>query len=98
MAGGKNGAAKKLMASSGWKKDEGSDDYGFAALPAGFWTNYAEADLVGSSAYFWSMQQYVPSTSPTSSYQAGIMNITGTYVYIEGYDKRYAFSVRCVLD
>ena len=57
-----------------------------------------DADLVGSSAYFWSMVQYVPSTSPSRSYQAGIMNITGRYVYIEGYDKRYAFSVRCILD
>ena len=97
MAGGKNGAAKKLMATSGWKSD-GTDDYGFAALPAGFWTKNGDADLVGSSAYFWSMVQYVPSTSPSRSYQAGIMNITGTYVYIEGYDKRYAFSVRCILD
>ena len=98
MAGGKNNAAKKLMATSGWKKGDGTDDYGFAALPAGFWTKNGDADLVGSSAYFWSMVQYVPSTSPSRSYQAGIMNITGTYVYIEGYDKRYAFSVRCVLD
>lgn len=98
MAGGKNGAAKKLMATSGWKEKNTTDDYGFAALPAGFWTNYAEADLVGSSAYFWTMVQYVPSTSTTSSYQAGIMNITGTYVYIQGYDKRYAFSLRCILD
>ena len=97
MAGGKNNAAKKLMATSGWKY-EGTDNYGFAALPAGYWTNYAEAELVGSIAYFWSMQQYVPSTSPKTSYQAGIMNINGSYVYIEGYDKRYAFSVRCVLD
>ena len=97
MAGGKNNAAKKLMATSGWKY-EGSDNYGFAALPAGFWTKSGNADLVGSSAYFWSMQQYVPSTSLTTSYQAGIMNITGSYAYVEGYDKRYAFSVRCILD
>ena len=97
MAGGKNNAAKKLMATSGWKY-EGTDNYGFAALPAGFWTKSGNADLVGSSAYFWSMQQYVPSTSLTTSYQAGIMNITGSYVYVEGYDKRYAFSVRCILD
>ncbi len=98
MAGGKNGAAKKLMATSGWKEKNTTDDYGFAALPAGFWTKNGDADLVGSSAYFWTMVQYVPSTSPSRSYQAGIMNITGTYVYIEGYDKRYAFSLRCILD
>ena len=97
MAGGRNNAAKKLMATSGWKY-EGTDNYGFAALPAGFWTKSGNADLVGSSAYFWSMQQYVPSTSLTTSYQAGIMNITGSYAYVEGYDKRYAFSVRCILD
>ena len=97
MAGGRNGAAKKLMATSGWKTN-GSDDYGFAALPAGFWTKNGDADLVGSSAYFWSMVQYVPSTSTTTSYEAGIMNISGSYVYLEGYDKRYAFSVRCILD
>ena len=100
MAGGKNEAAKKLDATSGWKneKDNGSDDYGFAAIPGGYWDNYRQEALVGSSAYFWSMVQYVPSTSTTTSYQAGIMNITGRYVYIEGYDKRYAFSVRCILD
>lgn len=98
MAGGKNGAAKKLMATSGWKYDNGTDDYGFAALPGGFWENHGEANLGGTAAYFWSMTQYVPSTATTTSFEAGIMNITGSYVYIEGYDKRYAISVRCILD
>ena len=34
--GGKSVMGMKLKSSSGWKKGNGTDDFGFSALPGGF--------------------------------------------------------------
>ena len=83
---------KKLKAKGGWSNSNGTDDYGFSALPGGFGNvGGVVFDYVGSggswwsasvnndgSAYYWSMGYYSVTEGRSS---------TG---------KSYLFSVRCV--
>lgn len=63
--GGKDVAGKALKSIDGWRytlddvSGNGSDAYGFSALPAGYRMGYKDAfDDVGRSASFWSATQY----------------------------------------
>lgn len=103
--GGANQAGKALKTTSGWKKNgNGTDLYGFSALPAGYWSNYwgeggeRYFGLEGA-AHFWS----ATATESGSNSAYGLKlensadsasmskyNVTGDYYY--------ALSVRCILD
>jgi uncharacterized protein (TIGR02145 family)/uncharacterized repeat protein (TIGR02543 family) len=80
-------AATKLKATSGWKNDgNGTDDYGFSALPGGCCgSNGAGA---GSYGYWWTATEYNDTTAWDMS-----MNGFASGVH---YPKRYLYSVRCV--
>jgi uncharacterized protein (TIGR02145 family) len=48
-------AGKHLKAVSGWNKDgNGTDKYGFSALPGGFGDSVGSFGYVGSGGYWWS--------------------------------------------
>lgn len=54
-AGGESQAGDALKATDGWfKKGNGSDAFGFKALPAGFRNVDGSYDGIGGYAYFWS--------------------------------------------
>ena len=54
-AGGESQAGDALKATDGWfKKGNGSDAFGFKALPAGFRSVEGAYDGIGGYAYFWS--------------------------------------------
>lgn len=73
---------------TGWN---GTDDYGFAAFPAG--RRYSDSFYrLGSYAYFWAANEY-SSTSAFSRYFD-----TGASMYSYNYDKTFAYSVRLVKD
>ena len=93
--GGQSSAGKVLKSQSGWYKNgNGTDAFGFSALPAG--DKYYKGDFSneGRLAEFWSSTEYINSDEAYHmdlSYEDGYANLSG-------YAKYYGFSVRCVKD
>jgi len=91
LAGGTSAASTKLMSQTGWSDDNnGTDDYGFSALPAGGHEN----DIfykVGIETYFWGAEY-------NQKYACGwIMNSNDVTKCPSCYSTN-AFSVRCVMN
>ncbi len=92
--GGQDSAGTTLKSTSGWYNDgNGTDAFGFSALPAGGRNYYGSYYLEGSIALFWSSTEY-------DSYYAYDMYLDYSYGIAglgNGY-KGYGFSVRCLKD
>jgi len=92
--GGSKTAGKKLKSKTGWTNNgNGTDEYGFSALPGGGGGSGGDFSNAGSIGYWWSATED----------DAG--NAWGRYMYyfIEsvfryGGDEAYLLSVRCVAD
>ncbi|MDR2580942.1 MAG: fibrobacter succinogenes major paralogous domain-containing protein [Fibromonadaceae bacterium] len=86
-------AGTKLKASSGWNSGgNGTDDFGFSALPGGFGSG-SSFNGVGYNGYWWSATEYDASLAwfrYVDSYSSDVSNNNN--------DKSYLFSVRCVKD
>ena len=106
---------KMLRTTSGWRYDyNGTDEYGFSALPAGYFYHDSywdedHFDLVRSSADFWSSTEYISSLSINIGNNAYSMYLAVEYDTNESsyqeyggftyqYVKSRALSVRCVKD
>ena len=84
----------KLKSTNGWNNGgNGTEDYGFSALPGGFRSINGLYNRMGYNAYFW------------SAFEDNSSNAWDRYLYYgssdvgrDNYDKRYGFSVRCVRD
>jgi len=94
-----NAGTKKLRAKSGWNKGsgyiEGSDNYGFSALPGGTFKYDGKFDLVGDYGFWWS------STEHSEARAWGLsMHFRHVYdmSYIYGNIKSVLYSVRCMKD
>ena len=96
--GGKATAGKMLKSTEGWNDYEGtsgngSDNFGFSALPAGL-RNY-DGDFYGEGvgAIFWSSTEYDIG-------YAYRMNLNYSYDYadLNDFNKNLGFSVRCLKD
>jgi len=91
-------AGTKLKAINGWNNhngssDNGTDDYGFSALPGGYGNSIGYFNDVGYYGYWWS------STESNTSYAYSRYMTYGTAtVSSNSYDKTDFFSVRCVQD
>ncbi len=88
------GAGKKLKARSGWKDNgNGTDDYGFSALPGGTRDTDGAFSFAGDYGIWW-------TTTESSSGRAYYRGILYDYdnVNENDYYKDDAFSVRCVGD
>ena len=90
--GGSSVAGKALKSGSGWYGNgNGTEAYGFSALPAGDRYNDGSFGNAGGIAVFWSASGYY-------SYYA--CNVYLRYDYegarMSDYDKYYGFSVRCL--
>ncbi|MBO7499814.1 MAG: fibrobacter succinogenes major paralogous domain-containing protein [Fibrobacterales bacterium] len=91
--GGSSVAGTALKASSGWTGDDGSDDYGFSALPSGDRTDDGEMSTAGLAAYFW-------SSSESAAYRAHSVLLSKgdeRARFLPG-SKGSGFAVRCVKD
>jgi len=92
--GGSKTAGKFLKATSGWDSNgNGTDAYGFSALPGGWGSSDGSFSSVGNYGNWWSSAEY-------SSYHAYYQNMNyyhETALY-ENYGKSYFQSVRCVMD
>jgi uncharacterized protein (TIGR02145 family) len=98
--GGSSVAGTKLKSRSGWNDDgdecgNGTDAYGFSALPAGSRDVNGIFDDVGHDAFFWSATEY----ATVHAYYRDLRNYYA-YMYTgnDDGDKIFAFSVRCVQD
>ena len=82
-----------IAKSTAWTdyKDLGGDDFGFGALPAGYYGG--GYDDFGSSAYFWSATEYENNANYAYYLDLGYGN-----AYVSSYNEDYAFSVRCLKD
>ena len=91
--GGTSTAGTKLKAANvSWATSwGGTDDYGFAVLPAGHWTSDTFKGLV-NSAHFWTANEY----SSTLAYHRNIT--AGASMSSSNFNKTDAYSVRLVKD
>lgn len=90
-AGGREVCGNKLKATSGWKDARnGTDDFGFSALPAGYY--YGSFFTLGSYAIFWT------ATEDGSSYAYYRYFNTGASMNSFSNSKDYQCSVRLVKD
>jgi len=94
--GGEETAGKKLKATNGWnsnKKDEsgnGTDDFGFSALPGGVCGTGGNFGHGGGGGFWW-------SATENDASDAWIWNMRhGPNAYRNSIDKTISYSVRCV--
>ena len=92
--GGKSTAGKILRSQTGWyESGNGTDAYGFSALPAGH-GNYDNGFFGGGKeTYFWSATEH-------GSYSVECINLDyyGEYAFLNDYYKYNGYSVRCLKD
>jgi uncharacterized protein (TIGR02145 family) len=92
--GGSSTAGTKLKATSGWNNSgNGTDAYGFAALPVGYGSSDGSFGNVGYYGLWWSATEY----DAYGAYYRG-MYYDDEYAYWNFDDKDYLFSVRCLQD
>lgn len=92
-AGFLDDVAVALKATSGWSiSANGTDDFGFAAIPAGYRWLDGSFDGVGTSCFWWTSSNF-----GSESYYANIMPY-GSYIQIGGNEIEWGHSVRCVQD
>lgn len=85
-------AGKMLKSTSGWfKKGNGSDDFGFKGLPAGFSRSANKFDGIGGYAHFWSA-----SESPDGLAYYLLLDFSVPTASLNAYGKDDGRSVRCV--
>ena len=92
--GGSSTAGSKLKSATGWSSSgNGTDTFGFSALPAGDRDSHGGCLYEGSDAYFWSSTQ----GSSGYAYYMRLVYANDTAHLIDNY-KHLGFSVRCVKD
>lgn len=91
-AGGMDFAGEKLKSTSGWfKKGNGSDDYGFNALPAGYRQGNGRFDGIGGYAHIWSAVE-----TPDGLAYYMLLDFSIKAAKLSAFGKDEARSVRCV--
>ncbi|GBU25078.1 hypothetical protein R83H12_01717 [Fibrobacteria bacterium R8-3-H12] len=97
--GGKEIAGKKLKTAEGWNYDDkngrpgnGTDEFGFSALPGGGGYSGGSFNSVGNYGFWWSSEY----SSNYAYFRSMLYSDEGVYHIV--YDKNYLFSVRCLQD
>ena len=92
-AGGISTAGTKLKTASGWNSSgNGTDNYGFSALPGGYVSTSSSFFNVGNNGYWWSTEEASGSSSSycwAMGYDRGTMGKSSAY-------KSILYSVRCL--
>ncbi|MDR2593089.1 MAG: hypothetical protein LBC59_09875 [Chitinispirillales bacterium] len=92
-AGGSSTAGKKLKSTSGWNNNgNGTNDYGFSALPAGLRYSHGGFGTAGDFGFWWT------ATEDGSKAYYRTMYSNYDYVYVLSLVKSNAVSARCVAD
>jgi len=81
-----------LKSTSGWNSGNGTDDFGFSALPGGFRFSNGNFNNAGFDGYWW-------SSSPSGG-NAWYRNLYYDFpdIFRDDYNPRFGFSVRCLRD
>jgi uncharacterized protein (TIGR02145 family) len=89
-----HGAAKPLKAERGWDANNGTDDYGFSALPGGYFNSDGFFADIGRFAAWWT------ASGPAFEHSAYGLNIRSRndFIHEELYFNEFGFSVRCIRD
>jgi len=95
-AGGKKTAGTKLKSTAGWndykgKSGNGTDDFGFSALPGGYGNSGGSFYDAGYYGYWWSATEYDADIA-----RSRYMYYNTEHVGWDSYLKTFLFSVRCV--
>lgn len=91
-AGGMDFAGEKLKSTSGWfKKGNGSDEFGFDALPAGYRIGNGTFDGIGGYAHLWTA-----SETPDGLAHYLFLDFSTKAAKLSAFGKDEARSVRCV--
>lgn len=92
--GGQSTAGKALKSQTGWYNNRnGTDAFGFSALPAGDSDNDNEVSEGGTNADFWSSTEYGSNSAYDMYLYYGYERASLDYLH-----KSHGFSVRCVKD
>jgi len=87
-------AGTKLKSTSGWYNNgNGTDDFGFSALPGSYRYSDGSFNYVGYFGFWWTATEY---SSSNAYYRTMDYNYTGVSELND--NKSYAFSVRCLRD
>jgi uncharacterized protein (TIGR02145 family) len=90
-----NEAGAKLKSRDGWfKKGNGSDEFGFNALPAGYRVADGKFDGIGGYAYFWSATE--DAENPESNAYYLFLSFSSDEASLNAFAKEDYRSVRCV--
>lgn len=89
--GGRDVAGTKLKSTYGWSSGNGTDDFGFAAFPAGYLA-YGSFDGVGRNANFWT------ATGAGDDYARSRYFNTDASTKSYNNPKIYGYSVRLIQD
>ena len=90
-----NDSGRKLKAKSGWSDGgNGTDNFGFTALPGGYRNVNGTFNLIGNDGYWW-------SATENSASNAWFRHMS--YFFVSNVIRNYnteesGFSVRCVRD
>jgi uncharacterized protein (TIGR02145 family) len=98
--GGSLIAGIKLKSASGWYKNgNGTDDFGWSALPGGSGFSAGSFYDAGDYGYWWSATENIANNRRSMSYWWGrSMSYRNWLVYRDYNDETNLFSVRCVQD
>jgi uncharacterized protein (TIGR02145 family) len=92
------GAGRTLKSNIGWEKDgNGSDNYGFSALPGGLRSSGGVFYNAGNNGYWWTATELSDSTAfiRGMSYEGDRVSVNGgNGIFKEG----VGLSVRCIAD
>lgn len=89
-----SGEGRKLKSKNGWNADgNGTDEYGFSALPGGNRSFTGVFSSIGNYGYWWSSTE----TSTNNAWNRALGN-NNSNVYRSFYNKSGGFSVRCLRD
>ncbi|OPZ97660.1 MAG: hypothetical protein BWY70_01429 [Bacteroidetes bacterium ADurb.Bin408] len=92
--GGEINAGTKLKSKTGWRKNgNGTDDYGFTALPGGCRGSNGYFGSMGSDGNWWSSTEDFEDYPDSRDMSCNYANVGRSY-----YSKGCGFSVRCVRD
>ena len=91
--GGVDSSWAKLKSTSGWSSNDGTDAYGFSALPSGDRHGNGHFDNAGDYAYLWSSSE---DNQGNAYYMDLYCNVV--YAYQCSYYKNFGFAVRCLRD
>lgn len=86
--GGASLAGHLLKATSGWSSMSGVDTFGLHIVPSGYRIGTGGFYQIGAYANFWSSSEF--------DSDAGMWYFNKSSALYDHYDKRYAYSVRCV--